>query len=163
MASDAFLFWRGWWAIAAAILRRREWGGSGRVQCRCDGLPASRATGCGSSRGARRPGSCTPQARAALRKTSLQFYGPGPDDTLLYAACLNYYYAVIFMTRKNLQVRTTKSFSITVPIHFKEIIDRCAAKQGRTRSGFLTWLIMREQEKDGEKIKLTKAPSDSIP
>jgi predicted DNA-binding protein len=39
--------------------------------------------------------------------------------------------------------RKTKSISVTVPIGWKERIDRQAALEGRTRSSYITWLVRR--------------------
>jgi CopG-like RHH_1 or ribbon-helix-helix domain, RHH_5 len=39
--------------------------------------------------------------------------------------------------------RKTKSISVTVPIGWKEAIDRQAASEGRTRSSYITWLVRR--------------------
>jgi hypothetical protein len=46
------------------------------------------------------------------------------------------------MKKKN---RTTKSFSFSVPFALAAEIERAAAAQGRSRSGFLAWLLKRQK------------------
>jgi metal-responsive CopG/Arc/MetJ family transcriptional regulator len=46
--------------------------------------------------------------------------------------------------------RTTKSFSVTVPVDLVGEIDRAAKAQGRTRSSFLTWLMLRQKMIESE-------------
>jgi hypothetical protein len=41
--------------------------------------------------------------------------------------------------------RTTKSLSVTVPAELVPEIDRAAKAQGRTRSSFLAWLILKQK------------------
>jgi metal-responsive CopG/Arc/MetJ family transcriptional regulator len=41
--------------------------------------------------------------------------------------------------------RTTKSLSVTVPAGLVPEIDRAAKAQGRTRSSFLAWLILKQK------------------
>jgi metal-responsive CopG/Arc/MetJ family transcriptional regulator len=41
-------------------------------------------------------------------------------------------------------MRTTKSFSITVPKELATAIDRVAKGQGRSRSSYLAWLIRKD-------------------
>jgi metal-responsive CopG/Arc/MetJ family transcriptional regulator len=43
---------------------------------------------------------------------------------------------------KNKKPRT-KRICVTVPISWKEQIDRQAALEGRTRSSYITWLVRR--------------------
>jgi hypothetical protein len=50
-------------------------------------------------------------------------------------------YSLIFTGE--MKKRKTKSISVTVPIGWKERIDRQAASEGRTRSGHITWLVRR--------------------
>jgi metal-responsive CopG/Arc/MetJ family transcriptional regulator len=50
--------------------------------------------------------------------------------------------------------RTTKIFSVTVPVELVPEIDRTAAAQGRSRSSYLAWLIRKatKQEIDDRQI-----------
>jgi metal-responsive CopG/Arc/MetJ family transcriptional regulator len=45
-------------------------------------------------------------------------------------------------------VRTTKSFSITVPTKLAAEIDRAAAAQCRSRSSLLAWLIRQAAKQE---------------
>jgi CopG-like RHH_1 or ribbon-helix-helix domain, RHH_5 len=49
------------------------------------------------------------------------------------------------MKTKNSRPRTTKSLSVTVPAELVPEIDRAAKAQGRTRSSFLAWLILKQK------------------
>jgi metal-responsive CopG/Arc/MetJ family transcriptional regulator len=47
-------------------------------------------------------------------------------------------------------LRTTKTFSVTVPAELVGEIDRAAKAQGRTRSSFLAWLMLKQKMIESE-------------
>ena len=52
------------------------------------------------------------------------------------------------MKKAQTGIRTTKSFSITVPIELEPVIKEAARAQGRNVSSFLVWLVRKDtQEK----------------
>jgi predicted transcriptional regulator len=56
------------------------------------------------------------------------------------------------------QVRTTKSFSITVPTKLAAEIDRAAAAQCRSRSSLLAWLIRQAVKQEIHEEKALQSP-----
>jgi hypothetical protein len=45
------------------------------------------------------------------------------------------------------QVRVTETLSFSAPLGFREMIDQEAARNGRSRSGHIVWLLSRQFKK----------------
>jgi len=48
--------------------------------------------------------------------------------------------------------KTTKAFSVTVPKWLLPTLDQQALSEGRSRSGYIAWLIRRDMEKTLKKL-----------
>jgi hypothetical protein len=55
-------------------------------------------------------------------------------------------------------MRTTKTFSVTVPIDLVPEIERAARAQCRSRSSFLAWLIRKDQITQEDRSANIKQP-----